>query len=122
MVYVFCRVRCFYEDLDCFVWGVGYMIFVCCCGDLYCGCVGEKFLVVQVVLIDQVVVCDLDFCVVCYLCFQEIVVQFVVDDYFGYWVMLEFGMDWKVCVRCIDWKWVKVFNEDIGFNEFYWMG
>lgn len=121
-VYVSRRARRFHEDPDCPARGAGHMIFACRCGDPYCGCAGEKPPAAQAVSIDQAAVRDLDPCAVCYPRFQEIAVQLIADDHFGHRVMLESDTDRKVCVRCIDWKWVKVLNEDTGSNEFYRMG
>lgn len=126
-VYVSCRARRFHEDPECPARGAGHMIFACRCGDPYCGCAGEKPPAAEAISIDMAAIRDLEPCAVCYPRFQEIAVQLVSDDDFGHQPVDEYGanranVSRKVCARCVDWKWVKVHNQDTGSDEMYRMG
>lgn len=117
----------FHEDPECPAMCAGHMIWMCLCGDWQCGCKADPPPVTVKLEIGEAAVRDLLPCAVCYPGFQELAVQLPSDDDFGHRPVDEYGanranVSRMVCSRCIDWKWVKVRNQDTGSDEMYRMG
>lgn len=126
-VYVSRKASRFHEDPECRARDAGHMIFACRCGDPYCGCAADKPPAAEGISISSAAVLGLTPCAVCYPGVMELAVQLASDEDFGHratdeYVSQQANVSRMVCVRCVDWKRVKVENRDTGRDEIYLMG
>lgn len=97
-VYATGRGRSFHEGPDCASMIGGQMVYMCRCGDVYCGCAGEVPMTPRRMSISTAALEGLKPCGTCYPDFQGLEIQLPADEDFGHRQIWLDG-DW-FCRKC----------------------
>lgn len=98
-VYATDRGRTFHEVPECPAMINGQIVWMCRCGDMYCGCFGETPRKPRRLSIGDAAMKNLKPCTTCYPGFQELAIQLPADEDFGHQKILLHSA-WH-CRRCV---------------------